>query len=312
MTSSFNFDTSDLFGEACHINSGVVPVVHVTVNGSLTDYLDSHQLLTSDGADLASCPGDVSEQSPFTVVVPGAQPAALPVNDVAPSLTVAGPAGSPGTATVGRVMSGFAGGWNASPPPAIALQWTRCDTSGNTCGSIAGAVNPTYIPVPADVGSTIRLKVTASNASGTVAMSSAPTTVVQTGPAVAQLGHTLTGFDADFVNNTNELSWPITATATGTTNDFAFFARGAGNDQVFTPKIYSVVNGQKGATLATGSAVTVPRGANGQWYVSQLSGLHLTAGTQYIFAVDPSGSFNGTYFGAETNGEPCFFVDYAP
>ncbi len=312
MTSSFNFDTSDLFGEACHINSGVVPVVHVTVNGSLTDYLDSHQVLTSDGADLASCPGDVSEQSVFTVVQPGAQPAAPPVNDVAPSLTVAGPVSSPGTATVGRVTSGFAGGWNASPPPAIALQWTRCDTSGNNCGSIGGAVDPTYIPVPADVGSTIRLKVTASNASGTVAMSSAPTTVVQTGPGVAQLGHTLTGFDADFVNNTNELSWPITATATGTTNDFAFFARGAGNDQVFTPKIYSVVNGQKGATLATGSAVTVPRGANGQWYVSQLSGLHLTTGTQYIFAVDPSGSFNGTYFGAETTGEPCFFVDYAP
>ena len=42
------------------------------------------------------------------------------------------------------------------------------------------------------------------------------------------------------------------------------------------------------------------------------SGLHLTAGTQYIFAVDPSGSFNGTYFGSETNGEPCFFVNYTP
>jgi hypothetical protein len=308
MTSSFNFDTSDLFGEACHINSGVVPVVHVTVNGTLTDYLDSHQVLTSDGADLASCPGDISEQTPFTVVQPGAQPPATAVNEIAPAVVAAGPASAPGTATVGRVLSGFAGGWNASPPPALSLQWTRCDTSGNSCADIAGATAAKYVATASDAGSTLRLKVTASNASGSVSKSSAPTSVVKSGPAVAQLGHTVTGFTSSFVNNTAEISWPETATAAGTTNDFAFFARGAGNDQVFTPRIYSA----GGSLLATGAAATVPKGHDGTWYVSNLSGLHLTAGTQYRFALDPSGSFNGTYLGGETNGEPSFFVDYAP
>ncbi len=312
MTSGFNFDTSDLFGEACHINSGVVPVVHINFNGSVTDYQDSHQILNSDGADLASCPGDVSEQTPFTPVAPGAQPAAPPVNDLLPSVTVAGPAGSPGTAVTGRVLSGFAGGWNASPPPTLALQWTRCDSSGNSCSVIGGATNPTYLPTVADVGSTLRLQVTGSNASGSVAVSSAPTSVVQPGPAVAQLGDTLTGFTSTFVYTTTELSWIETATASGTANDFAFFARGAGSDQVFTPKIYSVVNGQKAGVLATGTPVTVPKGANGQWYVSALSGLPLTAGTQYVFALDPSGTHNGTYVGSETSGETAFFVDYAP
>ncbi len=96
MTSAFNFDTSDLFGEACHVNTRVVPVVRVTVNGHETDYHDDHQILNSDGADLASCPRDVSEQHSFTPVRAGDQPAAAPINDLPPVVTVAvGSASSP-------------------------------------------------------------------------------------------------------------------------------------------------------------------------------------------------------------------------
>jgi hypothetical protein len=303
MTSGFNFDTSDLFGEACHINSGVVPVVHVTVNGTVTDYMDDHQILNSDGADLASCPGDISEQMPFTTVAPGAQPAAAPVNDVAPSLT--------GVATQAHVLSGFAGAWNASPPPSLALQWTRCDSSGGSCTAIPGQTTPTYIPTAADVGNTLRLLVTASNASGKVALSSAPTAVIASGPAIAQMGDTSTGFTSVYVTSTTELSSVFTAASSGKTIDFEFFARGAGGSQVFTPRIYSATNGVKGTLLGTGAAVTVPMGTNGRWYVSSLSGVALTAGAQYVLALEPSGT-KSTYVGAETNGEMSFFVDYQP
>jgi hypothetical protein len=312
MTAGFNFDTSDLFGEACNVNSGVMGVVHASFNGLLSDYTDSHQILNSDGTDLAGCPGDGSEQEPFTDVVPGTQPAAIAANDVPPSVTAAGTASSPNTPVVGRVVSGFAGGWNASPAPTIAFQWMRCDTGGNNCTAIDGATAPTYVPSSDDVASTLLLQITATNASGSVSVSSAPTSVVQSGPTIAQLGHTATGSTATFVTNTNELRWIETATTSGTTNDFAYYARGAGNAQVFTPKIYSVVNGQKGTLLATGSPVTTPKGAGGQWYVANLSGLHLTAGTQYMFALAPSGASNGTYVGSETSGEPSFFVDFAP
>jgi hypothetical protein len=51
-----------------------------------------------------------------------------------------------------------------------------------------------------------------------------------------------------------------------------------------------VVNGAKGALLATGAAITVPKGTNGQWYVSRLSGLALTSGTRYVLALDPAGT----------------------
>jgi len=301
MTSSFNFDTSDLFGEACHLNSGVIPIVNITMNGAVTSYNDDHQILNSDGADLASCPGDVSEQKVFTGVNPGSQPAAAPVNDVPPSVT--------GVAIQSRILSGFAGGWNASPPPALSLQWTSCDSSGANCVPISGASHPTYIPAASDVGHTLRLQVTAVNATKSVVLSSTPTAVVQSGPPVTQLGNTSTGFTSVYVTSTTELSSIFTAASSGTTTDFEFFARGAGGTQVFTPKVYAVSNGSKGALLATGATVTVPMGTNGQWYVSTLSGLHLAAGTQYVLALDPGGS-KSTYVGAETSGEMSFFVDY--
>ncbi len=303
MNSGFNFDTSDLFGEACHINSGVAPVVHVTVNSSLTDYLDDHQILNSDGADLASCPGDLSEQVAFHTVSAGAQSAAPPVNDVPPSLT--------GTPVQNHVLSGLPGGWNASPPPRIALQWMRCDSAGGNCSILAGATTATYRPVAADVGSTFRFRVTASNASGSLTVSSAPTAAILAGPAITQMGDTSTGFTSRYVASTAELSSIFTAPSSGTTTDFDFFARGAGGTQVFTPKVYSVVNGAKGTLLATGAAITVPKGANGAWYVSTLKGLALVSGTRYVLALDPSGT-KSTYVGSETNGTMAFFLDYTP
>ena len=302
-TVGFNFDTSDLFGEACHINTGVVPVVHITMNGSDTDYLDDHQVLNSDGADLASCPGDVSEQKSFRAVSPGTQPAAAPVNDVAPALS--------GPAVQNHVLSGLAGGWNASPPPTLTSQWMRCDTAGGTCSAITGATGVTYRPGMADVGSTLRFQVTGANASGTLTVPSLPTAVIVAGAADSQLGDTSTGFTSTYVINSLELSSIFTAASSGTTSDFEFFARGAGGSQVFTPKVYSVVSGAKGTLLATGAPITVPMGANGTWYVSAMKGLAIVSGEQYMLALDPSGT-KSTYVGSETDGTKAFFLDYAP
>ncbi len=312
MTSSFNFDTSDLFGEACHVNTQVAGVVHVTVNGVQTDYQDSHQILNSDGADLGSCPLDGSEQTQFSAVGPGAQPPALPVDDVVPSVTVAGQ----------RERSRHTGrGWSgqrvrgrlereSSARPRIALDAVQLGRR-----QLHRHRWRDRYDLPPDRGrrgETLRLQVVASNTSGSVAVSSSATPLVQSGPPVAQLGHTQTGFTSEFVYNTTPLTWTETATTNGTADDFAFFARGAGNDQVFTPKIYSVANGHEANLLATGAAVTVPRATDGRWYVSGLGGLQLTAGTQYVFALDPGGAYNGTYVGADTDGETAFFVDYTP
>jgi hypothetical protein len=303
MDSKFNFDTSDLFGEACHINTGIAGVVHVTANGSTTDYEDDHQILNTDGVDTASCPGDKFEQIPFTTVSPGAQPSAVPVNDIAPSVT--------GVAIQSRILSGIAGAWNASPPPSLALQWLQCDTVGANCIAISGATTATYRPTATDIGWTLRLQVTASNASGQTIALSEPTESIASGPTVGQLGNTSTGFSSFFDTRTTIVGSIFRATLSGTTQDFEFFARGASSSRVITPRIYRVVNGSRGSLLASGSPVTVPRATDGKWYVSTFKGLRLTAGTSYYLALVPS-TTGSTYIGSELNGTLSVFVDYLP
>jgi hypothetical protein len=58
--------------------------------------------------------------------------------------------------------------------------------------------------------------------------------------------------------------------------------------------------------------VTVSKGASNRWYVAKLSGVSLTAGTQYFLALQPSGAYNGTYLGSDSEDDGPFsvFVDY--
>lgn len=48
-----------------------------------------------------------------------------------------------------------------------AFQWLRCDSIGNVCAAIAGATGDSYRLTTADVGRTIRLRVTVTNSGGT-------------------------------------------------------------------------------------------------------------------------------------------------
>lgn len=83
-----------------------------------------------------------------------------------------------GTASDGQTLSAAAGTWDGLPTPTFAYQWRRCDASGASCADIAGATSSTYAVTSGDVGSTIRVVVTASNSQGTASVASSPTAVV--------------------------------------------------------------------------------------------------------------------------------------
>jgi glucose/arabinose dehydrogenase len=85
-----------------------------------------------------------------------------------------------GSAVQGQVLSSSAGSWSNSPT-SFAYQWLRCDSSGGGCVQVAGATSSSYTVVAADVGSTLRSRVVASNGSG----ASAPAQSVQTAVVVA-------------------------------------------------------------------------------------------------------------------------------
>ena len=110
--------------------------------------------------------GSASATSGPTSVVPSP-----PVNSGAPSIE--------GTAEVGDQLTAEPGSWSGSPT--YAYQWSDCDSSGNGCSGIGGATGATYQVQSSDVGDTIEVTVTASNAGGSASATSGPTAVVPSG-----------------------------------------------------------------------------------------------------------------------------------
>jgi regulation of enolase protein 1 (concanavalin A-like superfamily) len=95
----------------------------------------------------------------------------VPVNTAAPAIS--------GTAKQGQTLSASTGTWTNSPT-AYAYQWNRCAAS---CSSITGATASSYTAVAADVGDTLNVSVTASNAGGPGAAATSAMTATVAGTA---------------------------------------------------------------------------------------------------------------------------------
>lgn len=100
--------------------------------------------------------------------------ATAPQNTALPTIT--------GTTKVGSTLTAADGTWSGTPAPTFTRQWERCDSAGASCSDIAGATSTTYGLVQADHGSTIRVRVTATNTAGTASAESAQTAAIQYAP----------------------------------------------------------------------------------------------------------------------------------
>jgi hypothetical protein len=98
----------------------------------------------------------------------------VPVNSAVPTIT--------GTDVAGDTLTEHHGTWTNNPT-GYTYQWERCNTAAHGCKPIVGAGGQTYTLTAADVGSTIAVTETASNATG----QGAPATSGQT-PTVLALG----------------------------------------------------------------------------------------------------------------------------
>ena len=183
----------------------------------------------------------------------------LPKNTAPPTIA--------GNAAVGQTLTAAPGTWSGGVT-SYAYQWQRCDATGAACVDIAGATGQAYTAADSDVGSTLRVVVTAANPVGSAAATSAPTPVVSavgsptsTAPptiiGTAQVGQSLTAG---------------TGTWTGNPTSFAFQwqrcdATGAACTGIpgATSGTYLVADADRGSTLrvavtaqnAVGSATAV-------------------------------------------------------
>jgi hypothetical protein len=85
-----------------------------------------------------------------------------------------------GPAEVGITLVATRGTWNGNPT-SFRFSWSRCDGAGNACLAVSGATAKIYTPTGSDVGHTLRVSVTAHNASGSTTATSAQTAVVPPG-----------------------------------------------------------------------------------------------------------------------------------
>jgi hypothetical protein len=105
--------------------------------------------------------------------------AAAPSNTATPTIS--------GAAQEGSTLRASTGTWS-NVPTGYTFAWSRCDQHGDACTAIAGATADTYPVGSADVGHTVRVTVTATNADGSASSTSAPTPVVSaaTAPGMTQ------------------------------------------------------------------------------------------------------------------------------
>src|SRR5262245_20771699 len=92
-----------------------------------------------------------------------------------------------GTPTVGSTLKANPGTWPGSSIT-FAYQWRQCDASGANSNTITGATGNTYVIASGDVGHTIRVAVTGTDATGPNTVTSAPTATVTTAPAPPTTG----------------------------------------------------------------------------------------------------------------------------
>ncbi|MEI7761564.1 MAG: S8 family serine peptidase, partial [Thermoleophilia bacterium] len=164
-TFAYQFERCDAGGGSCvDIDSASATMTYLLVNpADAGKRIRVKEIATNVN-------GPVTVESAAT-----AQIAAAPLNSVLPVIT--------GAATTGQLLTAATGTWTGFPTPSFTFQWERCDATGAACSDIGLATAAAYLAGTLDLGLTLRVKVGATNASGTAAPVESGKTAVISAPA---------------------------------------------------------------------------------------------------------------------------------
>ncbi|HEV2981381.1 MAG TPA: S8 family serine peptidase [Solirubrobacteraceae bacterium] len=193
-----------------------------------------------------------------------------------------------GTEQQAETLTETHGSWTGEPT-SFTYQWMRCDASGGNCQPLYGATGQTYSVRAGDVGQTLRVQETATNATGTSnPEGSGATAIVTAQPGAATFGKTAVGAFADeglFANY--KIVQSATLPVAGKVSQLSVYAvpgLKAPSPQAVRAVIYADAGGTPGALLASGPEVVYRSNVNGKgWFDLPLaSPLALEPGTYWI------------------------------
>jgi thermitase len=220
---------------------------------------------------------DAEEMSLYATYTVGSPPTSAPTNTSPPTIT--------GTPQSGQTLIAGNGSWSASPT-SYGYQWLRCDTSGSSCTAISGATLQTYALGSGDVGSTMRVAVTATNSSGASQATSAPTAVVQqASQTTGTLGKNTVGTSADSFAADRKRVNRYSLAATGTVSKLSIYLAptSTAGQQTIKGVIYADASGAPGSLMASSNELVFHSTDKAGWYDLVLSAPRtLTAGNYWI------------------------------
>ena len=127
--------------------------------------------VTASNAD-----GSATAASSATPIVAAAKP---PVNTALPVIT--------GTPQVGQILTASTGTWSGNGIT-FGYQWLRCNQTAASCTNLTGATAAMHLIAPSQLGATLRVQVTAKDATGSAQATSPPTSVITEPPTGCPAG----------------------------------------------------------------------------------------------------------------------------
>jgi alpha-tubulin suppressor-like RCC1 family protein len=149
VTYAYQWERCNSKGESCAAISGATESTYTPVAADAGD-TDRVKLTATAGSGKASAASAASG-----VIAAGS---GAPQDRVAPSIE--------GATSSGSTLTAQHGLWFGEEPLTYGYQWEACNASGEGCTGIGGATSQTYVLGSGEVGSTIRVKVTAKNSKG--------------------------------------------------------------------------------------------------------------------------------------------------
>lgn len=249
--------------------SGATASSYTPVAGDLAHTLKCNVTATNASGSVAA-PSNTSG----AVVAPAA-----PANTVAPALSTTTP-------VPGAAITVTTGTWNGSPT-GFAYQWFYADTSA----AIGGATASSFTPVAGDIGHTLRVTVTATNANGSSAASSNTSGAVTAAASASATLARYTTLNAQMVETVNGSGYNY-----GTTVGGQNFAGGFGTGVTGTRLAAATAAGYHTAKVAVlsssgGCMIGFQTGAAAAGYQSIKYGLY-TDGTSGNWKIVSSGAGN--------------------